>query len=189
MCGRFLMDETAFEAIEKIASIPSVIQPQLFIKTIYPTNESLVLLERNHQLTGTLMSFGYKSEHLNRLVFNARAEGLASRPMFKASFQRQRCVIPCALFYEWDAAKQKISFYSKDSPVLYMAGIFIESCFIIITTKANESIEPYHHRMPLILQPDEIHSWLENYHDAVRLLQSTPASLSHRLDSIQPSLF
>jgi putative SOS response-associated peptidase YedK len=36
-----------------------------------------------------------------KLVFNARAESIETRPMFRAAFERQRCLIPADGFFEW----------------------------------------------------------------------------------------
>ena len=64
--------------------------------------------------------------------------------------------------------KDKYLFRKPDEPILYMAGIistFKDSfgekfdAFVILTTAANECVEPIHDRMPVILTPDEIDPW------------------------------
>ena len=64
--------------------------------------------------------------------------------------------------------KDKYLFRKPDEPILYMAGIistFKDSfgekfdAFVILTTAANECVEPIHDRMPVILTPDEIYPW------------------------------
>ena len=34
-------------------------------------------------------------------TFNARAESVASTPMFRDAFKRHRCIIPASGYYEW----------------------------------------------------------------------------------------
>lgn len=66
---------------------------------------------------------------------------------------------------------QKIPYYFRhpENKILALGGIWshwVENGFIInscsiITTEANEAIKPYHHRMPLILQPNLYQSWID----------------------------
>ena len=64
--------------------------------------------------------------------------------------------------------KDKYLFRKPDEPILYMAGIISTfkdtsgekfDAFVILTTAANECVEPIHDRMPVILTPDEIDLW------------------------------
>ena len=107
-------------------------------------------------------------------TFNARAESVAEKPMFRNAFKRQRCIIPASGFYEWTGSKtarQPHLFSAADgSPVLGLAGLWdrwhdpaggdaVLSCTIIVTS-ASAWMEPYHDRMPtLILEPDT-DAWL-----------------------------
>ncbi|MCL2662552.1 MAG: SOS response-associated peptidase [Oscillospiraceae bacterium] len=65
--------------------------------------------------------------------------------------------------------KNKYLFREPGKTTLYMAGIsntFRDAfgneydAFTILTTEANDSVEPFHDRMPVILAPDEIDMWI-----------------------------
>jgi len=80
--------------------------------------------------------------------------------------------------------KDKYLFRLPDTPTLYMAGISntfrdalgIEyDAFTILTTAANDSVEPFHDRMPVILAPDEIDLWItDNVFTGVALHRPGP---------------
>jgi len=114
-----------------------------------------------------------KEERIGYKMINARGETVASKPAFRQPFKRHRCLIPANGFYEWRTTPSgKIPHYirSKDDSVMGFAGLWdiwsnpdgerIESC-TIITTAANEVIEPLHDRMPLIIPPDDYTVWLK----------------------------
>lgn len=77
-------------------------------------------------------------------TFNARAESLIEKPMFRPAFQaRQRCVIPLAGFWEWPkqgGVKVRTRIDRPDGKPLSVAGIWnrvatldgpLESCTIV----------------------------------------------------------
>ena len=49
-------------------------------------------------------------------TFNARAETVAEKPMFRDSFKRRRCINPALGFYEWTGRK------GDKQPHLFTAG-------------------------------------------------------------------
>ena len=102
---------------------------------------------------------------------NAKAETVDSKPFFRSSFNKNRCLIPATGFYEWKRAnnhKQPYYFKLKDSELMAFAGLWDhreqdgegeDSC-TIITTEANTVMKPIHDRMPVILKPDDYDTWL-----------------------------
>lgn len=117
----------------------------------------------------------------NRMI-NARADTVASKPSFRAAFKSRRCLVVADGFYEWQkrgATKQPYLIGMRDGGPFAFAGLWehwrrddqtIESC-TIITTDANELMQPLHDRMPVILPPAEYASWLDPRPDRGEVLQ------------------
>ena len=60
-------------------------------------------------------------------TFNARAEGVASKPMFRDAFKRHRCIIPASGYYEWikrPDGKQPYFVSAAGGGVLSFAGLW-----------------------------------------------------------------
>ncbi len=109
-------------------------------------------------------------------TFNARAESVATRPSFSASFKSRRCIIPVRGFFEWQhVGKEKIPWYIYHSgdDILSVAGLYDEwtesdtglacSTFTIITTDANDLMAEIHNsarRMPVILDKAAESAWI-----------------------------
>lgn len=114
-----------------------------------------------------------KDEKARPQPINARAESITGR-MWGAALKRHRCLIPATSFYEWQARpgggkKQPFDIALDDEEPFAFAGLWsrwergespLETC-TIITTAANEAVEPIHDRMPVILHRDEYDVWLD----------------------------
>ena len=106
-------------------------------------------------------------------TFNARAESVAVKPMFRSAFKHRRCVVPASGVFEWTGskgAKTPHLFTAADgSPVLAFAGLWeswrdpegedVLSCTIVVSG-ASDWMTAYHDRMPVLLGPDQIEAWL-----------------------------
>ena len=106
-------------------------------------------------------------------TFNARAETVASKPMFRAAFNRTRCLIPVSGYYEWHGTptgKQPYYFTARDRSPLTIAGLWdewkdietgepVKACTMIIT-EANGFVSKVHNRMPVLLQQKDFEPWL-----------------------------
>ncbi len=106
-------------------------------------------------------------------TFNARAETVAEKPMFRDAFRRTRCVIPASGYYEWETrpeGKQPYYITSTDGPILTIAGLWSEwrdrindetltTCTMLIT-EANSFISAIHDRMPVLLDEQGSAAWL-----------------------------
>jgi len=121
---------------------------------------------------GLVPSWSKDPANANRMI-NARGETIAEKPSFKNAFKRRRCLIPANGFYEWKGSgkgpKQPYYIQLADGLPFAFAGIWErweggdgdhwETC-AIVTTDANDALRPIHHRMPVILAPDNYENWL-----------------------------
>ena len=107
-------------------------------------------------------------------MFNARSEGLANSRAFRQPFRRQRGVVPVSSFLEWrseEGGKQpwKISNSAQAFALAALWDIWdkgdtpLLSC-TLVTTAADPVFQPWHQRMPVILDEHECTRWLDNTH-------------------------
>ena len=108
-------------------------------------------------------------------MFNARSETLASSRAFRHPFKGQRGVVPMSSFIEWrpeDGVKQPW-LITNEQHALAVAALWdvweggaepLLSC-TLVTTAAAPQFEPWHHRMPVLLNAQESHRWLDNSHE------------------------
>lgn len=105
---------------------------------------------------------------------NARAETAASKPYFRAAMRSRRCIVPADGYYEWtEVAAKKLPWFisSAGGAPMAFAGLYEiwerpdgsdrSISFAILTTDSSESIRHIHDRMPCILRPRDIETWLD----------------------------
>ena len=124
-----------------------------------------------HAMRWGLIPFWAKDPTLGNKLINARAETIHEKPSFRSSFKNRRCLVPVDGFYEWQVRdKGKVPQYIRLSTggLFAFAGLWSEwdsgkevlQTFTIITTSANRDLESVHHRMPVILMPQDYENWL-----------------------------
>lgn len=123
-----------------------------------------------------LVPFWAKDETSGFSPINAKAETVATSPMFREALKRRRCLVPADLFYEWQKAgkksKQPYAIGLGDGSIFAFAGLWeswrnkatdsILETYTIITTDPNELMEPIHNRMPVIVPRKEYGRWLDS---------------------------
>ena len=106
-------------------------------------------------------------------TFNARAETVQEKPLFRAAFKRTRCLIPISGYFEWKTmpdGKQPYYFSRVDGAPITVAGLWdewkdietgepLKSCTMIIAT-ANEFTSDTHDQMLVILEAGAFAPWL-----------------------------
>lgn len=175
MCGRFHMDSNTLAEIEKI--VRKIDSKRAKTGDIFPSDPALILRPEHKRIVAEVMEWGYNSPFDSKLLINARSETIEERPMFKRDFETRRCVIPADKFYEWKKLnaknKEKYDFFVPNQ-VLYMAGIYQKAQdgehFAILTRAADGCMKGIHHRMPVILHPDEMEGWMFSKDYALRIM-------------------
>ncbi|MDW5563037.1 MAG: SOS response-associated peptidase [Methanomassiliicoccus sp.] len=173
MCGRFTIGEIKdliprFSIDAPIADMP---RPRY---NLAPTQDAPIVI-RNSPNRLVMMRWGLiphwaKDPRIGSRMINARAEGVAERPAFRASLKDRRCLVPTTGFYEW-AADGKVPYLAKlkDEGLFAMAGLYDRwrdpsggevLSFTIITTVPNALMAPIHGRMPVILSHEDEEVWL-----------------------------
>jgi putative SOS response-associated peptidase YedK len=119
-----------------------------------------------------LVPYWAKDLAVGTKMINARAEGVETRPAFRAALEKRRCIVPATGFFEWKGVarqKQPFAITLPDRHVFGFAGLWerwkpaeggsVET-FTIVTTDANEAVAPIHDRMPVILPKEAEDEWL-----------------------------
>ncbi|MGB0908774.1 MAG: SOS response-associated peptidase [Nitrospirales bacterium] len=177
MCGRYTQKEK-FDNLLKLLQVARM--PQLKPRyNVAPTQ--MVACVRNApendyrectRLKWGLIPSWAKEASIGNTMINARGETVAEKPSFRKAFQLRRCLLLADGFYEWKReGEHKHPYYIRfqDQRPFAFAGLWeqwpqtesrIESC-TLITTNANALMTPIHHRMPVILAPQDFDVWLD----------------------------
>jgi putative SOS response-associated peptidase YedK len=193
MCGRYVSpEEAAIEREYQIDRTNSHLRlneaiDQAFLQSfnVAPTDRvPVVRIVRRKEgareavlMRWGLIPFYARGEAPKYSTINATLEKLATAPAWRGAWERgQRCIMPCAGFYEWKVLEggRKQPFYIKPANAETFAfaalwdqstppsGPPILSC-AVITMPANELLRDIHNskfRMPAIVQPEQIETWL-----------------------------
>lgn len=183
MCGRYtVFDDADIPELQILLRHARETGIPFATGEVFPSQHAMVVVQRENAPRVDVMQWGYTGPG-SRLLINARAETAASKPTFAADLIARRCVVPTTGFYEWShgAVKEKFLFSRDSSPLLYLGGIWHPGKdggqFSILTTAANASMQPYHHRMPILLSPSDVRPWLASEQFAQNLLLQTPPLL------------
>jgi putative SOS response-associated peptidase YedK len=192
MCGRFTQAYTWAE----VHAFLSVIGPPRNVRARYniapttpidivrPTEDGRELIQARW---GLIPAWWKKTARETPATFNARADSVDTKPMFRSAFKSRRCLIPASGFYEWTgprADRRPLYITAADgSPVLAMAGLWdawrdpetsetVLSATVIVTA-ANDFMAPIHDRMPVFIPPGRFDAWLSGA-AGVEILQPAP---------------
>jgi putative SOS response-associated peptidase YedK len=174
MCGRFAIAYTMglFARFGVKGDLPKI-EPRF---NIAPTQLAPIVLENGERravmMRWGLVPFWAKDPKIGNRLKNARAETVSTKPAFRASLKKRRCIVPLTGFYEWKRdGKQKTPFYvhMKDDSFFGLAGLYDNwrrpdessmQSFTIVTTRPNSLLENIHNRMPVIIREEQEDDWL-----------------------------
>lgn len=194
MCGRFSRHHKPDEIAERfdVELIDFDFDPRY---NIAPSQISPVIAFQSERKMMAakwgLVPFWAKDPAIGNKLINARAETLAEKPSFKNALANRRCLIPADGFYEWQKKNKGPSqpYYVRlnGGGLFAFAGLWelwknpeggMLQTFTIITTEPNELIKTFHHRMAVILKPEDEGAWIDpenSVNDVLTLLKPYPA--------------
>jgi len=179
MCGRYTLYATGEALWEELdlEGEPETI-PRRY--NIAPTQDVVVVGRREgrgnrlgHLRWGLVPSWA-KDPSIGSRMINARSESLADKPAFRSAYAKRRCLVVADGFYEWkklpDGKKQPVHVALRSGRPFGFAGLWeawkgpdgakLFTC-TIVTGEAKGAIADIHHRMPLILRPEDRAAWLD----------------------------
>jgi len=185
MCGRFTLSAPTAQ-LAQLFNLP--VEPTVVPRYNIAPTQPVGLVRAQPQgeayewalaLWGLIPSWA-KDPSIAASLINARAETVAEKPAFRAAFKRRRCLVPSTGFYEWqrlEKRKQPHYITLSNGDPFAIAGLWetwhapdgsaLDTC-TLLTTEANELMQPLHNRMPVIIAPEDYSTWLGNGSDASR---------------------
>ncbi|MEP1962236.1 SOS response-associated peptidase [Tateyamaria sp.] len=204
MCGRFSITLPNDAMAQLFSAVPANDLPSVPNYNVCPTDAVHSVTVSGGQRRLGAMRWGfipswYKKPNDGPLLINARGETIAEKPAFRAACRERRAVMIASGFYEWTRqGETRLPWYitRTDGAPLAFAAIWQDwsapgaaadtmRTAAIVTTGANAEMSEIHHRMPVILEPDDIGLWLgEKGKGAATLMRAAPkGNLSwHRVD-------
>lgn len=198
MCGRYAVTADPATLAEELDALDETGGAARTGYNIAPTTEIAAVVDRHDRSDGDdnagaavrrriramrwgLVPVWAKDLKSGPLLFNARSETVATKPAFRTSYSRHRCLVPMDGWYEWRPAttgsrpaKTPYFMSHRDGERLYAAGIWsawkdpqgakdegsLLSCSIL-TTAAVGDLAAIHDRMPLMLHAGQWDQWLD----------------------------
>jgi putative SOS response-associated peptidase YedK len=185
VCGRFAQPRSP-EDLARIFRATSVSDLPGERFNVAPTDPLAAVVEHHGERTidtfrWGLVPFFADGPKARSPLINARAETVETAPAFRLSFARRRCIVPADAFYEWRRHRDPTSgrvvrsepfaIRRRDGEPLAFAGLWaiwrdpataqrLYSA-AIVTGAPNELVAGVHNRMPIILDPDDWDTWLD----------------------------
>ena len=202
MCGRFVITHPSDEMAQLFDAAPSNDLPPVPNFNVCPTNQVHVVTSDGGSRRLRAMRWGFiphwaKTPGDGPLLINARSETIAEKPAFRAAARERRCLIPVSGFYEWtkdeDGKRLPWFIHAPDRRLLALAGVWQDwsrgdeayTTCAIVTTAAGAAMTALHHRVPVMIGPDDAALWLGEEGKGAATLMTAPSDDAlawHRVD-------
>jgi putative SOS response-associated peptidase YedK len=205
MCGRFTLRRTNQELKQTFyARFLADWRPRF---NIAPTQQVLAIRESpiSGKAEGLAMHWGLvppwaSDRKITSRMIHAQAETLREKRSYQQPFALRRCLVLADGFYEWRdfcAGNKPYFVHRKDDQPFAFAGLWqtwrqasvpVRSCKIV-TTAANQLMQPLHDRMPVILPRHAYARWLDgSFQEADQLLSDMAPYDWHEMEAYPVSL-
>ena len=197
MCGRFALDDKVNKQIEQFVRAGNDYRdwtPEEWDRwkpswNISPTQSILAVIEsatRNQPVTRrqeiarwSFVPAWSKTLKLSYPTFNARSEGIATKPLWRDALKSHRALIPASGYYEWQTVgkvKTPYFIHSGSEEMLAFAGLYSwwrdpeksdvdDSRWVltatILTSDAVHTLEDIHDRNPIPLPRTWWDDWID----------------------------
>jgi putative SOS response-associated peptidase YedK len=194
MCGRFVVADVGSQLVGVLRvdvegdDLPA---PSF---NVAPTDRAAIVLDsaktdpptrRLEAARWGLIPSWAKDVSIGSRAFNARAEEVEDKPMFRNALIKRRAVVPASGYYEWktvDGVKVPHYIHPAGDAPMFFAGLYewwknpalAEDddarwvlSFTILTRDSIGRLGSIHDRMPLFLDPDFADAWLDPTTDNV----------------------
>lgn len=188
MCGRFSLIASPEDLAEFFAVLELEKFPERY--NIAPTQPIMVIVDGPTSSEGSnlpqrralLVRWGFTPTWVKDpkdfpLLINARSETAIGKASFKAAMRHRRVLIPASGFYEWKrppkGSKEKSQAYwvrPRNRKIVAFAGLMetwsspdgseVDTA-AVLTTAANNTLSPVHHRMPVVIDQEDFGRWLD----------------------------
>ena len=193
MCGRYALTLPQEALVDLFRATPDNDLPDLPRFNICPTQPVHAVTaeegrRRLRALRWGLVPAWAKTPTDGPLLINARSETVAQKPAFREAVRHRRCLVPTSGFYEWtkDAEGNRLPWFIHAAEPLVLAGIWqdwgrgdetMTTC-AVVTCASEGPLSELHHRVPVILAPDDWALWLgEAEGKAAPLMKPPPEGL------------
>ena len=206
MCNHYRKDQKVIEwSVRRIPRVRIPVAMGPLHEHTYPKYPAPVLVEEAGERTLVAIRWGvwpFYAKAKPQFLTNARNDGLLTKPTWRQSAAKRRCLIPATGYYEPGTgpvgSKGELLFVVKDRARFFLAGLWDRDpddsgtrAFTMVTTEPNDYVRPFHDRMPVVLGDDEAEAWLgdEPLPDAelMRLCRGLPSEALHH-ETLAPKL-